>query len=141
MNVQPRRKSLVRHREPPTAMLVLSRLDALVRRLLPGLFRERTASGVPISVSDNGTTSVDIHKLRRLAALDELTRESEALGLYDMDLITDQKRAIDIWKARAELAESWHWEAAAALAECNRRYDLPEPLRSGIRILLSWRPE
>jgi hypothetical protein len=66
MNVQPRRKSLVRHREPPTATLVLSRLDALVRRLLPGLLRERTRSGVPISVNGSGTTSVDIHKVRQI---------------------------------------------------------------------------
>jgi hypothetical protein len=55
-------------------MLVLSRLDALARRLLPGLFLERTKSGAPISVSHNGTTSVDIHTVWRLAVLKETTQ-------------------------------------------------------------------
>jgi hypothetical protein len=65
MNVQPRRKSLVRHREPPTATLVLSRLGALIRHLLPGLFCERTKSGARISINQSGTTSVKIHEVRK----------------------------------------------------------------------------
>jgi hypothetical protein len=126
-------------------MLVLSRLDALVRRLLPGLFMERTKSGAPISVSDNGTTSVDINTVRRLATLDELIRESEALGLYDIDpkraMINMEADRAETWKGRAELAEAWHWKAAAALADCRRRFVMPDPLRAEVDKLLQWTPE
>lgn len=55
----------------------------MIRWLFPGLFRERTRLGVPIDVNDSGTTSVDISKVRRFLALEELIGQSGALELYD----------------------------------------------------------
>jgi hypothetical protein len=101
----------------------------MIRRLLPGLFRERSKGGVPINVNSNGTTSVSSHDARR-AYMDPV-REMVAL---------EEGRA-ETWKARAQLAEAWHWKAAAALADCRRRFVLPDPLRAEVDKLLQWMPE
>jgi hypothetical protein len=57
------------------------------------------------------------------------------------EMVNVEQARGDIWKERAELAEAWHWKAAAALADCDRRFQLPDPLRAEVKKLLAWRPE
>jgi hypothetical protein len=78
--------------------------------------------------------------LGTIAGLRRLIQEKDEMDALRESVNVETARA-DTWKERAEVAEKWHWEAAAALADCRRRFTLPDELKRDVDKLLAWRPE